>query len=131
MRIFDKFPDRTAKRLANALNKSAHDVAEDARLLVPVGDYRGAGDLRATIDVTPIEEFKNGKGVRVSVVAGTTRETADAAKRQEYGRKPGPNGHPGHPAQWFMGAGFWRNRRKARARIQRQIAKAAKEMKNA
>jgi len=104
-------------------------MVRDAKALVP----RDQGDLADTIHKTELRERADGKSVQVFVVAGDSKETAEAAFRSEYGRAPGGSGkvdmsdHPGHRSQEFMHPAYWKNRKRARNRIKRAIAAAAKE----
>ena len=124
---FKTLKNESVGRITHALNLGADEVVNGARILVPIEE----GDLKETIRKTPIQ-LKRGRfgGVVIFIIAGNTKETANAAYRQEFGRDPGgksPNEwHPGHPAQEFMFPAYWSVRRKIKARVATAVRNAAK-----
>ena len=119
-----EIPRENIKRITDALNRGAMEIAARAELLVPVDQ----GDLKESIEArtTGIRAIRKGKSVATFVVAGTDGETAISAFRQEFGRAPGPLSHPGHAANPFMFPAYWSLRKRVVGRVRREINKAAK-----
>lgn len=115
-----KLPAGSAKEVAAAMNKGAEEVATEARIAVPVD----TGRLKNSIDIR--REAKGQNRFTVKIVAGTDKATAISARAQEFGRRPGPNGHPGHAKQPFMWPAYWKVRKRIRGRIKRAMRKAVK-----
>lgn len=128
--IFSQVSRKSAERLAIALNKGGDEIAERAEDLAPVGSYRGAGDLQRSIEVVraQLATRADGRAVVVRVNAGTTRQTAQAAFRQEFGRRPGPGRHPGHAIQDFFWPAYWSLRARVRARVKRELRAMARAL---
>lgn len=132
-RVFRQIKDESVDRITHALNKGGEEIAEYARLLAPVGDYRGGGDLQASIAVraTEIRVQRGGRAAVVFVVAGTNEGGLAYAREQEFGRAPGGSGvnatHPGHDPQPFLFPAYWARRKRVVGRIRREVRKAARE----
>ena len=125
---FQQIPLLNQQKIAVALNKSGAEIAARMKQLAPVGKYRGGGDLRESIHA---QEIKIGKRGLIKVItAGDTRQTANAAFRQEFGRKASADGHPGHVAQEFAFPAYWSIRKRVIGRIRRAIKAAAKAVVN-
>ena len=125
-RIFKTLPREASEEIAHALNLGAKEIADAAEKLVPVD----TGDLSRDIQVeaTGIQARRDNKAAVARVVVGTTKGTAEEAFRQEFGRAPGPNGHPGHASQSFFFTAYHAKRKRVRGRVARAINKAAKAM---
>lgn len=128
-RVFRTLSRESRERITDAMNRGLAEMVRDARRLVPVDN----GDLKRTVRSTGIRVREDGRAIVGYVIAGDTKQTAEAAYRSEFGRKPGGHGkidmsrHPGHPPEEFMFPAYWRNRNRARGRIKRAINAAAKE----
>lgn len=131
---FKTLKNESIGRITHALNLGADEVVSGARILAPIDE----GDLKATIRKTPIQ-LKGGKfgGVVIRIIAGNTKQTANAAFRSEFGRDPGgtfkkgpkagqPTHHPGHDPQEFMFPAYWAVRRRIKARVATAVRNAAK-----
>lgn len=135
-RVFRAYSREAQREIENALIRSANDVADTAEQLVPEDE----GDLANTIEVQKPGAGRVARAVigggrggvkgkaLVYVVAGTTKETAQAAYRSEFGRSGGPDGHPGHEAQPFMLPAYWQNRDKVIRRINTALRKVARRV---
>lgn len=125
MAVFQAMKREAAEEIAHALNLGAMEISARAKVLVPVDE----GDLKDTIGVSRagFSIRADGKAVVVYVTAGDTKQTANAAYRQEFGRGPGPGENPGHAAQPFMFPGYWSVRNRVRNRVKRAVKKAAKD----
>jgi len=129
--MFKTLPPRAIGRITHALNLGADEIVSVQKQLAPYDENSPGPHVRDTIHKTDIRE-KKGKfgGVVIFVVAGDSKQTADAAWRSEYGREPGgksPNEwHPGHDPQAFFFAGYHFVRRRVRARVARAFSEAAK-----
>jgi len=100
--------------------------------LVPVQASRDGGDLKKSINVelSEIVPLRGGTAVAVFVFAGDRATgSIDYAKAQEYGRAPGPDGHPGHVAQEFFWPAYHSVRKRVRSRVKREIRRAAKTIR--
>lgn len=132
--VFRNASRESQEGIAHALNLGGKEIVDRAKILVPVGDYAGAGDLRDSIRVsaTPIRVVSrtgrdggDRQSAAVYVVAGTDRGTAAYARVQEFGRAPSA-GHRGHAAQPFMFPAYFSVRNRVRSRIKRAIKAAVK-----
>lgn len=123
-KVFPNIAEESIRRITNALNQGGEEIAAAANLLVPVDE----GDLKETIEVRAagIKLRRDRRSAVVRIVAGTSKETANAAFRQEFGRSPGPGVHPGHAAQPFLFPAYFAKRRRVRGRIKREIRRAAR-----
>ena len=141
-RVFRTLPEAAARNIAHALNLSADEVVRDAKILVGYDNSSSQEHVRETIDRTEIRAVaahragnRNLSGnAKVIIYAGDTKQTADAAFRQEYGRKPGgttktgkPMKHKGHNPTEFMNLAFHKNKQRLKGRISRAIKAAARE----
>lgn len=120
-RVFRALPRESLEEITHALNLGGKEIVDAAEVLVPVDEGALKGTVKARRPVIRSDE----KAVVVRVVAGDTRETANAAFRQEFGRSPS-GGHPGHPPQEFMWPAYYAKRKRVRSRVKRAINKAAK-----
>ena len=127
-RVFKALPEEIEGEIIKALNKNATEMRDQAKLLAPVQQSRGGGRLQASIDIeaSGAGVRKDGKALIATVFAGATRATRNAAFRSEFGRRPSPDGHPGHRSQQFFWPAYWSIRERARRRMGRVINKAAR-----
>lgn len=118
--------DEAPEKLTIALNKGAAEVADRARLLVPVDDRQTLNSIGHELDL----KSRGGKSVAAVVFAGG-RE-APGAFRSEFGRAPGGEGknrdHPGHVEQPFLFPAHHSVRPRVRRRIKREITALGKEI---
>lgn len=131
---FRDLPPAAQQRIVNALNLSAEEIQEEAEHLAPY-DPTTRINLNEQIEVRFARRDQGIRGgvsrqVVAYVIAGDSRERAQAAFRAEYGRAPGPNGHPGHGPQEFMFPAYFRIRKRVRSRIKRAVTQAAKAVAN-
>lgn len=126
--VFTQLPRKNAEKIAIALNQGGDEIATRARTLVPVDD----GELKSSIEVrrSDIKVRKDRGSVFVAVVAGTTRGTADYARVVEFGRRPGPDGHPGFAGRDFFFSAYWSVRKRVKDRVKRALRAAAKAVAN-
>lgn len=129
-RVFREVPEENLQRITHALNQGADEIADRARTAAPKRSRELAGSVGTTTETvkvsrTGIRENKRGNPV-VYVVAGTPVGGQSYARVQEFGRRPGPAGHPGHRPQPFMFPAYFSIRNRIRGRIKRAIKAAAK-----
>ena len=125
-RIFKKLPRESAENIAHALNLGAKEVAEAAEVLVPEDTRELRRDIQ--IEQSGIQARSDGKAAVARVIVGTKQDTAEKAFRQEFGRAPSPDGHPGHAPQSFFFTAYHAKRKRVRSRVARAVNKAAKAM---
>jgi HK97 gp10 family phage protein len=125
-RALSRFTDKAPVKLVQALNKSAGEIADRARILAPVDDADTRDSIGNGIDTTG----RGGKSVAAIVYAGGGGSTG--AWRSEFGRAPGGEGinadHPGHVAQPFMFPAYHSIRKRVRGRVTRALNALAKEI---
>lgn len=127
-------------KLTQSLNKGAALVESRAKLLAPIADGRGGGDLRDSIDrsLTVDRLPQGGSAIRSTVFAGkfyaifqefgvqphslTKNASVDRGLRQD-----GP-GHPGHSAQPFMLPAYYSVRKRVTGGVKRALNAMGKEI---
>lgn len=125
--VFRRMSADSRRRVEAALTLSGDEVVARARALAPVGDDDSDRLRDAIMRTEPrlTRRREADAGVAVYVMAGTTAETAEYARAQEFGRAPSDD-HPGHAAQPFLFPAYLTVRRRVRGRIARALAQAAR-----
>lgn len=132
-RVFRTLPYKSQVRIRNALSQGADEIVDAAKTLISAARTPGTDPhhVRDTVQRSEIKVSSTERSAYVTITAGDTKETAQAAFRTEYGRDAGGDGvnagHPGHKAKPFMFPAYWALRRRVRSRISREINRAVKE----
>ena len=124
--VFNRAPVEFQRRIAVALNRSLEEIKDAAETLGPVE----TGSLKREIQIEKrgLEGRKDGRAIVGRVIVGTQKGTAMEAFRQEFGRAPGPDGHPGHEPQTFFFTAYHAKRKRVRGRVARAVNAAARAM---
>ena len=132
-RVFRRLPEENVRKITHALNQSAEEVAARARQLAP-HDPNTPIDLADQIEVRISTKLNRRRGLKTTepnsvaayVVAGDTPARRGVAWRMEFGRRPGPKGHPGFGPRPFMFPAYYSLRKRIIGRVRRAVKAAAK-----
>lgn len=124
--VFSRAPVEFQRKIAIALNRGLEEVKDAAETLVPVDTGALKRDIQ--IENRGLKVRKDGRAIVGRVIVGRQKGTAMEAFRQEFGRAPGPDGHPGHEPQAFFFTAYHAKRKRIRARVARAVNAAARAM---
>lgn len=154
-KVFRRLPEENLKRITNALNQGADDIAGTAKQIVPVqtGELRDAIEVERATAVTRTpgrssriisnQSNPNTIQVRIGVFPQEAGDPGFYAAWVEFGTPPRQAGvrrsrgkkkksivdsdtNKGTSARPFLFPAFWVNRKRVRNRIAREINRAAK-----